>query len=116
MVSHYYRPQSILPLQRLSLLLTTLCFPVLGVSRIGSFVEFSQQDLIPLVVPKLGSYALGYKVVAQASGVSSLWSTGGMNSEAVSGGSRDNGNGNDVGTGGCKCNDDGGGGNGGEGI
>ncbi|GJX38666.1 retrovirus-related pol polyprotein from transposon TNT 1-94 [Tanacetum coccineum] len=29
-----------------------------GVSRIGSFVEFSQQALIPLVVPKLGSYAL----------------------------------------------------------
>ncbi|GJX90698.1 hypothetical protein Tco_0344024 [Tanacetum coccineum] len=34
-----------------------------GVSRIGSFVEFSQQALIPLVVPKLGSYALGYKVI-----------------------------------------------------
>ncbi|GKE81481.1 hypothetical protein Tco_1551481, partial [Tanacetum coccineum] len=30
-----------------------------GVSRIGSFVE----ALIPLIVPKLGSYALGYKVI-----------------------------------------------------
>ncbi|GJV56897.1 retrovirus-related pol polyprotein from transposon TNT 1-94 [Tanacetum coccineum] len=34
-----------------------------SVSRIGSLVEFSQQALIPLVVPKLGSHALGYKVI-----------------------------------------------------
>ncbi|GJS98257.1 hypothetical protein Tco_0819427 [Tanacetum coccineum] len=39
-----------------------------------------------------------------------------MNSEAGSGGSDDDGNGNDVGTYGGKCSDDGGGGNGGEGI
>ncbi|GKE07311.1 hypothetical protein Tco_1399329 [Tanacetum coccineum] len=45
-----------------------------------------------------------------ASEVSSLWSTGGMNSEAGNGGS------GDVGTGGGKCSDDGGGGSGGEGI
>ncbi|GKB81458.1 hypothetical protein Tco_0948353 [Tanacetum coccineum] len=48
--------------------------------------------------------------------VSSLRSTGGMNSEASNGGSGDNGNSNDVGTGGGKCSDDGGGGSGGEGI
>ncbi|GJR94277.1 hypothetical protein Tco_0045845 [Tanacetum coccineum] len=52
-----------------------------------------------------------------ASGVSSLRSTsGGMNSEVGSGGSGDDGNGNDVGTCGGKCSDDGGGGSGGEGI
>ncbi|GKF82377.1 hypothetical protein Tco_0244033, partial [Tanacetum coccineum] len=51
-----------------------------------------------------------------ASEVSSLWLTGGMNSEADIGGSGDNGNGNDVGTCGGKCSDDGGGGSGGDGI
>ncbi|GKE82488.1 hypothetical protein Tco_1552488 [Tanacetum coccineum] len=38
---------------------------------------------------------------------------GGMNSKAGSCGSRDDGNGNDVGTGGGKCSDNGGGGSGG---
>ncbi|GKB48983.1 hypothetical protein Tco_0899736 [Tanacetum coccineum] len=52
-----------------------------------------------------------------ASGVSSLRSTGGgINSEAGSGGSGDDGNGNDVGTCGGKCSGDGGGGNGGDGC
>ncbi|GKF53253.1 hypothetical protein Tco_0160163, partial [Tanacetum coccineum] len=41
---------------------------------------------------------------------------GGMNSEAGSGGSSDDGNGNDVGTCSGKCSDDGGGRNGDEGI
>ncbi|GJZ94136.1 hypothetical protein Tco_0666339 [Tanacetum coccineum] len=46
-----------------------------------------------------------------ASGMSSLRSTsGGMNSEAGSGGSGDDGNGNDVGTCGGKCSNDGRGG------
>ncbi|GKB22430.1 hypothetical protein Tco_0861831 [Tanacetum coccineum] len=55
------------------------------------------------------------RVGKSASGVSSLWSTGGsMNTNTGSGGSGDDGNGNDVGTGGGKYNDDGGGGNGGE--
>ncbi|GKD67056.1 hypothetical protein Tco_1309164, partial [Tanacetum coccineum] len=53
---------------------------------------------------------------SSASRVSSLQSTGGMNSEAGNGGSRDNGNGNDVGTCGGKCSDDGGGGSGGDGC
>ncbi|GKC99109.1 hypothetical protein Tco_1169384, partial [Tanacetum coccineum] len=49
--------------------------------------------------------------------MSSLRSTGGgMDSEVGSGGSSDNGNGNDIGTSGGKCSDDGGGGSGGEGI
>ncbi|GJX70000.1 hypothetical protein Tco_0307171 [Tanacetum coccineum] len=52
-----------------------------------------------------------------ASRVSFLQSTGGgMDSEAGSGGSGDDGNGNYVGTCGGKCSDDGGGGSGGEGI
>ncbi|GKG39766.1 hypothetical protein Tco_0463911, partial [Tanacetum coccineum] len=52
-----------------------------------------------------------------ASGMSSLWSIGGgMNSKAGSGGSGDDSNGNDVGTGGGKCSDDDRGGSGGEGI
>ncbi|GKB48204.1 hypothetical protein Tco_0898957, partial [Tanacetum coccineum] len=52
-----------------------------------------------------------------ASGMSSLWSTGGgINSETGSDGSGDDGNGNDVSTGGGKCSDDGGGGNGGDGC
>ncbi|GKA68421.1 hypothetical protein Tco_0768338 [Tanacetum coccineum] len=39
--------------------------------------------------------------------MSSLWSTGGgMNSETGSSGSSNDGNGNDVGTGGGKCSDD----------
>ncbi|GKB30791.1 hypothetical protein Tco_0870192 [Tanacetum coccineum] len=41
---------------------------------------------------------------------------GGMNSETGSDGSSDDGNGNDVGTGGGKCSDDGGGSSGSEGI
>ncbi|GKG54192.1 hypothetical protein Tco_0557715, partial [Tanacetum coccineum] len=46
--------------------------------------------------------------------MSSLRSTsGGMNSEFSSGGSGDDGNGNDMGTCGGKCSDDGGGGSGG---
>ncbi|GKC76477.1 hypothetical protein Tco_1127251, partial [Tanacetum coccineum] len=49
--------------------------------------------------------------------VSSLRSTGGgINSEVGSGGSGDDGNGNDMGTYGGKCSDDGGGGNDGDGC
>ncbi|GKG53387.1 hypothetical protein Tco_0552655 [Tanacetum coccineum] len=51
-----------------------------------------------------------------ASEVSSLRSTGGMNSEVGNCGSGDNDNGNDVGTCSGKCSDGGGGGSGGEGI